>query len=440
MALSIEPQTGTGRGWLPALRELRDNPLQHYFELAARRAFQRQSLLLRLLFYLGAPLFGVAYAWYSSQVRSAYSLQSTELDLLMLVSSAISALLWVRQLQALWLLAYRSLALLGRDTRQASTMCLDDCLAISQLSNAELAVGALAGPVVRLAGLFAAGAVAGSVHATLQSWAAQLQMSQTLSSMQGSAAGAAANPSGNFSLPEPPLFFGLWLCLPIVTAASLAVPCLALNWLSAGRGLKAALLAPISALVYIIYSIIWPWTFMALTTQFMWPGLPEAAPPVWFAGLATFCALLAASFLLIPWDWLAARRPLARAVSAVIGPSPLFMLTLMGGLLTYTLLSLSALFLSSGATPGWSFLSPFDNPDAPLYRSLLFGALQPLGWASPQGLLSVSMFVGMGLSGVAARDFLLIAVAMTPGTALILLRLARNAQRAIEERRRGRLE
>jgi hypothetical protein len=215
---------------------------------------------------------------------------------------------------------------------------------------------------------------------------------------------------------------------------------LALNWLSAGRGLKAALLAPISAIVYITYSLVWPWTFMALTPLLIWPGMTENMPPVWFAGLATLCTLLVALFLLLPWDWLAARRPLARAAAAVIGPSPLFMLTLMGGLLSYTLLSLSALFLASGATPGWTFLSPIENSNAPLYKSLLFGALQSLGWASPQGLLSVSMFVGMGLGGVAARDFVLIAVAMIPGTALILLQLAHQALKAIDERRRERLE
>lgn len=281
--------------WRQAWTALGDNPLQHYLRISnERRTLQLPQWRRRLnagLVVIG----GAGICWYLTDSLLGSNQDPDRWLLLFVFCSTLFLLVWLTA--GLFEAARDGLSVLSQSGKRAVRLQMDEMLALSSLSPAEI----LLPTVLRQLRLFAPRIASGAV----------LVVVNLLLVMRLSAA-------SNTDLQV--LTAILWSPLTVLClfgCGMLAVTAVSLGLIAAGRGLVAERLQVLTAISLLIVNLCWGLLASFLVSQnseLNFSSTPYASAALLSLGAGLGALLLHGAFRL------AARRVWARVILAVIGP------------------------------------------------------------------------------------------------------------------------
>jgi hypothetical protein len=348
--------------WKAALSGIAENPLVSAFELTRQRRLAKVPPIRRYGLSLGAVLLFTAGALYVllSPNLSGSRPSATEWPWIILLILGVP-LYCVWLLRSVYEVALLSLQLLGKHGRRAAHLQLDDMLALTPLTGAEMALATTWSVLRPLLPAVVSGA--------LLIWALGLGITLDFGGPGGDA-------SHMFSvLAAAPLTTAC-----IVVSSLLALGTLSLWWMALGRGLKADQLSVGGAMVYGLLQLIW--IPLALTVEKGGPfGMDTSVGFGWLdqaaMGIAAAAAVIGGVYLLLAGT---TNMPSFRAGLAAVGPLLPLMIGFgfMAGIMSALEINLSYVFYENNMFDAflpnlvlsWSGLMPM-NPLAIPQPSLL---------------------------------------------------------------------
>jgi hypothetical protein len=288
--------------WRSALGTLAENPLAEAFELTRRRRLARVPFLRRYGVALAAVVLfatGAIYVILDPRLSGSQPTATEWPWIALLILGIPLYCIWL--LRSVYELALLSLQLLGSHGRRAAHLQLDDMLALTPLTGAEMVLATAWSVLKPMLPVVVSGA--------LLIWALGLGITLDF-----------GGESGDYSRMFSVLAAAPLTTLCILLSSALAVCTLSMWWVALGRGLKADQLSVGGAIIYGLLQAIWiPLAFAMEQNGPFTPAVGYGFEPLNQLALTIVAAALVVGslyFLLSATE----NRSVIRAGLAAVGP------------------------------------------------------------------------------------------------------------------------